>query len=528
MSLYRYADVDRILRMSREDLEERSTDWLRDALTTLRGNLSRVEADTNRFLASSDSEIRRVMRENASILDTLSRYTISKRNALLGWLYYYMRRGNAIERAVERYRIRPLREANRTEEIISLLSRMHRWNRRPSRNVARYVHDILIESRYADRWREYGRRIEAEASAIPRLTRENIKDVVSRLVDVKSREERGIRASTNVLARVLPERYPTWAPRFNYYRREILDNVRGLKRILERYATLERYAGRIRERIREIEELLRVAFDIVRTGISFYYIITGEHGSPTGLVQAAFVVDAMYSPRTGIVYVHPLTLKELEACKTFFVYSWYGNFFGPSVVPTDVKGFFVPKGVTFGKDNTAERVDRPLGAVCLNIRRMEIKHGDRRFTPIRFRRVPFRRLKPDERERGLTVPDVLGPGEAEILRKAQTTLTDFIEEFKDRSESELESRLHPENAVELEDAGEIWRLETQWEGRRVSARGNMFGGGGFIAQLPEEEQRRLGVTFELTPEGALVYKPTPEEERKMIEDRRRRPDEWTE
>jgi len=445
---------------------------------------------------------------------------------LLGWLYYYMRRGNAIERAVERYRIVPLRREGRTEEIIRLLSRMHRWNKRPSRKVASYVHDILIESRYADRWREYGRRIREASEALPPLSPENIQEVILGLVELKSREERSIRSSTNVLARVLPERYPTWAPIFNSYRREILDNVKKLKEILNRYIALRRLIERIEEKIDEIEELIKVAFEIVRTGISFYYIITGEHGSPTGLLQASFSVDAMYSPRTGIVYVHPLTLRELEACKMFFVYSWYGNFFGESTVPTGIEGFFVPEGVTFGKDNTAERVDRPLGAVCLDIRRMEIKHGDRRFTPIRFRRVPFRKLKPSEIERGLTIPDVLGPGEAEILRKAQSTLTDFIEEYKNRREEELESRFYPEDAAEIEGAGEIWRLDIQWKGKRTSIRGNMFGGGGFIAQLPEEEQRRLGVTFELTDEGALVYKPTPEEETKMIEDKRRRIEEW--
>ena len=528
MSLRRYADVSRILRISSSDLAKRPTDWLEGALEALRGELDRRRAEYGRYPSMADGEVRSVMRGNARMLSSLSRYTERKRNALLGWLYYYMRRGNAIERAVERYRIRPLRREGKTEEIIRILSRMHRWNKRPSRKVARYVHDILIESRYADRWREYGRRIRETAKSLPPLSHENMQKTILDLVELKSREERSIRASVNVLARVLPERYPTWAPRFHAYRREILDNIRRLKEILRRYVALERTIRRIEEKIREIEELIKVTFEIIRTGISFYYIITGEHGSPTGVMQASFIVDAMYSPRTGIVYVHPLTLRELEACKLFFVYSWYGNFFGRSMVPTDVEGFFVPEGVTFGKDNTAERVDRPHGAVCIEIRRMEIKHGDRRWTPIRYRRVPLRKLKPSEKERGLTVRDVLGPAEEEILRKAQTTLTDFINEYKNRPERDLTSTFYPEDATVIEGAGEIWRLEVQWRGSKVSNRGNRFGGGGFIAQLPEEEQRRLGVTFELTDEGALVYKPTPEEEEKMIEDRRRRPEEWKE
>jgi len=526
MSLYRYTDVSRILRMNESELSKQSTDWLENALETLRGELDRRRNEYNRYPSMTDSEVRSIMSSNASTLSSLSRYTERKRNALLGWLYYYMRRGNAVERAVERYRIVPLRREGKTEEIIRLLSRMHRWNKRPSRKVASYVHDILIESRYADRWREYGRRVREASESLPPLSSENIQEVILGLAELKSREERSIRASTNVLARVLPERYSTWAPIFNSYRQEILGNIKKLKETLGRYVALRRLIEKIEEKIKKIEELIKVAFEIIRTGISFYYIITGEHGSPTGILQSSYEIDAMYSPRTGIVYVHPLTLRELEACKLFFVYSWYGNFFGESTVPTDIKGFFVPEGVTFGKDNTAERVDRPLGAICLNIRRMEIKHGDRRFTPIRFRRVPLRRLKPSEIERGLTISDVLGPGEEEILRKAQTTLTDFIEEYRNREEEELESRLYPEKATEIEDAGEIWRLETQWEGKKTSIRGNLFGGGGFIAQLPEEEQRRLGVTFELTDAGALIYKPTPEEEEKMVEDKKRRIEEW--
>jgi len=462
MSLRRYADVSRILRMSSSDLAKRPTDWLEGALEALSGELDRRRAEYDRYPSMADGEVRSIMRGNARMLSSLSRYTERKRNALLGWLYYYMRRGNAIERAVERYRIRPLRREGKTEEIIRILSRMHRWNKRPSRKVARYVHDILIESRYADRWREYGRRIRETAKSLPPLSHENMQKTILDLVELKSREERSIRASVNVLARVLPERYPTWAPRFHAYRREILDNIRRLKEILRRYVALERTIGRIEEKIREIEELIKVTFEIIRTGISFYYIITGEHGSPTGVMQASFIVDAMYSPRTGIVYVHPLTLRELEACKLFFVYSWYGNFFGRSMVPTDVEGFFVPEGVTFGKDNTAERVDRPHGAVCIEIRRMEIKHGDRRWTPIRYRRVPLRKLKPSEKERGLTVRDVLGPAEEEILRKAQTTLTDFINEYKNRPERDLTSTFYPEDATVIEGAGEIWRLEVQW------------------------------------------------------------------
>jgi len=504
-------NVNKVLKMTEEKLSRQSTDWLERALESLRGELSRSTREFKQYPETIDSEVREIMKNNSALLSSLVRYTTNKRNALLGWLYIYMERGNAVERAVEKYRFRPLRKMGRTDEIIRLLSTMHKWNKRPSRRVANYVHDIIIETRYADRWKSYNIIIRREITGMPPLSTDNIRDVLLSLINLKSNEEKSIRGSINVLAKVLPERYGTWAPRFNDYRREILGNIKKLKNILSRYLALEKHIRTIEEKIKEIEELLKVAFEIIRTGISFYYILTGTKGYPCGVFQGSFSIDAMYSSKTGIVYTHPLTLRELEACKLFFINSWFGaeKIFSGSV-STDIKGFFVPEGVTFGKDNTAERVDRPKGAVCLNIRRMNLRIWDVRARPRpKFRIIPNKILL---RERV--------PSEIEYLANAQRALTDFIEEYKSRPEPVLDGDLEP--SLEFSNEFGRWELSEQWEGKARGVRGPF----GIWGMLPEEEFERIGVTFEVSPEGALIYKPTPEEEEKMILDKKRRQEEW--
>ena len=375
MSLYKYSDVAKILRTSRERLESKSNKWLSDALEALRGELDRRTREYEEYPAKISDEVKSIIEENASTLSALADYTEHKRNALLRWLYYYMSRGNAVERTVLRHRINPLRRAGKTDEIIDLLSKMRRWNRRPSENVSRYVRDILLENRYRIRWKRFSEVMRREAEDFTPLTSENIRETLIRLIRTKSGEERSIRGSTNILAIILPERYPEWAPRFHEYRRKILNNVRRLRELLKNYTKLGNLISKIKEKIEEIEKIMVTLFDIVRTGVSFYYVLTGRKGYPSGVMQSSFVIDAMYSPETGIVYTHPLTLRELEACKRFFVYSWMGanKIFGEDTESTDVEGFKVPRGVTFGKDNTAEEVDRPVGAVCVNIRRMNLE-----------------------------------------------------------------------------------------------------------------------------------------------------------
>ena len=258
MSLYRYIagaeEVRRILRTRRDRLAEKSSEWLARALEILEGELERRRREYEGYPAAVNAEVRDLIRDNAVILASLSRVTENKRNALLGWLYRYMRAGNPVERAFLRDRIEPLRRQGRTKEIIELLSRMHQWNRNPSERVSRYVHDVLLETRYTERWREYSRVMRETAEAIPTVTADNIREVLLRLIRLKDREERSIRGSINILARILPERYPVWAPRFHIYRRQIRDNVRRLKELLRRYESLERLIQLIEQKIKEIED----------------------------------------------------------------------------------------------------------------------------------------------------------------------------------------------------------------------------------------------------------------------------------
>ena len=199
--------------------------------------------------------------------------------------------------------------------------------------------------------------------------------------------------------------------------------------------------------------------------------------------------------------------------------------FGEDVESTDIKGFKVPRGVTFGKDNTARVVDKPLGAVCVNIRRMNLEIWQLWGGRWVYRAVP----KVDTIKRGLMLEAAGKPlsreilREREILERGQRTLEEFIGEYKSRREEELERGLEV-GGIEVVNAFGRWRIRSSWEGKTG---GRLWGHPfGIWSTLPPEELERLGLTFEMTPEGALIYKPTPEEERKMIEDRRKTIGEW--
>jgi len=284
LSLYKYSDVAKIFRVKK--LENKSNKWLSNALETLKGELERRTKEYEEYPEKINDEVESIIKENASTLSALADYTEHKRNALLRWLYYYMSRGNAVERTILRHRINPLRRAGKTDEIIDLLSKMRRWNRRPSENVSRYVRDILLENRYRIRWKRFSEVMRREAEEFTPLTSENIRETLIRLIRTKSGEERSIRGSTNILASILPERYPTWGPRFDEYRKQILKNVRRLRELLKNYVKLEKFISKIRDKIEEIEKIMVTLFDIVRTGVSFYYVLTGRKGYPSGAFQS--------------------------------------------------------------------------------------------------------------------------------------------------------------------------------------------------------------------------------------------------